>query len=378
MVHRYIPSIASQSLGNAAHHDLTHKLELCSTYGFEAIELFYEDLESTAQSLPSSYPAHPAGTTFSNSSTWQEQLLSAATYIADLCRQLRLDIICLQPFKNYEGLIDRKRHAERIEEIKFWILLAQRLGTDLIQVPSSFLPASECTGDLNVITRDMRELADLGLQQSPPIRFCYEALAFGTHINLWEQAWQVVKMVDRPNFGTCLDTFNLCGGCYADPASPSGLVENAAEIMQRSIRMLREELDVTKIFYIEVVDGERLEKPLNENHPFYVEGQVPRMSWSRNARLFPFEERGYLPIVETLQAILSTGFTGYVSFEFFSRTANDPSSSVPEEHAKRAQISWQRMSERMGWGSEPSSSQNYELSSQRSKPAAAVFSAHYE
>ena len=368
MAQKFIPAIASQSLGNAAHHALPQKLTLCATHGFKAVELFYEDLESTARSLSSSYSHSPAGTTFSASTVWQEQLLAASTYIADLCRQLRLEILCLQPFKNYGGIVDRRKHSERIEEMRFWILLAKRLDTDLIQVPSSFLPQSECSNELEVIARDMKEIADLGLQQTPVIRFCYEALAWGTQVDHWEQAWEVVQMVDRPNFGTCLDTFNLCGRVYADPASPDGINKNAERDMQSSIKLLRESLDPKKIFYVEVVDGERLDQPLDEQHPFHVDGQLPRMSWSRNARLFPFEAKGYLPVIETLEAILSSGFTGYISFEFFSRTANDPNPKVPEEHAKRAQDSWRLLRERMGWY-KPSSgastpANSFELTSQ--------------
>lgn len=264
---------------------------------------------------------------------------------------------------HYGGIIDRRRHAERIDEVQFWILLAQRLETDLIQIPSSFLSENECTKDLDIIVKDMREIADIGLKESPPIRFSYEALAWGTQVDHWDQAWDVVNKVDRPNFGTCLDTFNLCGRVYADPASPSGRNENAEQDMQNSIQKLREQLDAKKIFYVEVCDGERLEQPLDQHHPFHVNGQPPRMSWSRNARLYPLEERGYLPIIETLEAILDSGYTGYISFEFFSRTANDPHSSVPQEHARRAQESWRRLSERMGWSqlAEPTESSVQEL-----------------
>ena len=384
MACQYIPAIATQSLGNAAHHSLPNKLELCARHGFKAIELFFEDLESAARSLPSSYPPSPAGTTFSTSSSWQEQLLAATSYISDLCHELRLEILCLQPFMHYGGIINRQRHQERVEEMRFWIILAQHLGTDLIQLPSSFLPESDCTGDLSVIVKDMREIADLGLEQSPPIRFCHEALAWGTHVDHWEQAWQIVKMVDRSNFGTCLDTFNLCGRVYADPASPTGINENAENAMQRSLRMLREQLDRKKIFYVEVVDGERLEQPLNEQHPFYVKGQPSRMTWSRNARLFPMEKKGYLPIIETLKAILSSGYEGYISFEFFSRTANDPSPKVPEEHAERAERSWQRLSKVMGWDQEAAfvsksspSKAHFELASQ-SMPQAAISTSRLE
>ncbi|RMZ84105.1 hypothetical protein DV738_g514, partial [Chaetothyriales sp. CBS 135597] len=349
MAREYIPAIATQSVGRAAHHKLEEKLLLCSQYGFKAVEIFFEDLEGVARSLPESYQVQPEGSSFADSSHWQEQLIAAASYTHDLCGQVQLHVLCLQPFMNYEGLRDRTRHQARIREIHFWILIAKQLHTDLIQVPSSLLSASECTGDRKTIVADLRELANIGLQQSPVIRFSYEALSFGTHINLWEDAWDIVQEVDRSNFGTCLDTFNLAGRAYADPAAPSGLNPNAEQIIRKSINRLRTHLDPAKVFYVEACDGQRLDTPLVAGHPFYNPDQPARMSWSRNSRLFPLEEGGYLPVCEILQAICDAGYKGYVSFEFFSHTANLPGPTVPSDLAKRAKLSWDRLEEKMGW-----------------------------
>lgn len=347
--HIFKPAIATQSVGRAWHHSIEHKLAMCRKYGFQAIELFYEDLEAVARSLPPSHPPLPAGTSFSKSSPWEEQQIAAAEYIHTLCVQHRLEILCLQPFMHYEGLIDASQHRAMIQKLHFWIILANRLNTDLIQIPSSFLPSSECTGDRSRIIADLREVANIGMSYTPPVRFAYEALSWGTHVDLWDEAWDIVQAVDMPNFGTCLDTFNLAGRVFADPASKSGLTASAEQDIQKSIQKLIDNLDPSKVFYVEVVDGESLDEPLTVGHPWFVEGQPSRMSWSRNARLFPFEERGYLPVLEILKAICESGYTGYISFELFSRTANMPDSSVPEDHAKRGQISWRKLVETMGW-----------------------------
>jgi 4-hydroxyphenylpyruvate dioxygenase len=240
-----------------------------------------------------------------------------------------------------------------MSKLSFWMQLADNLHTDLIQVPSNFLPESQCTSDKATIISDLREVADAGLAHKPhPIRFAYEALCWGTHIDLWDEAWEIVKAVDRPNFGTCLDTFNLCGRVWGDPASPTGQTANADEDIKRSIAKLRSEIDVAKIFYVEVVDAERMITPLTQAHPWWADDQKPRMSWSRNARLFPFEDRGYLPIMDALTAITeSVGYTGYISFELFSRTCNESHEGVPEEHAARGERSWEKMADFMGWDS---------------------------
>ena len=348
----FIPGIASQSLGKAAYHDIKTKLEACSRHNFKGIEIFFEDLEIASESLPPTHANLPAGSTFSSSTTHDERLLAAATYIHTICTTLRLHVICLQPFMHYEGLRDRSAHSKRIQEMKLWFRLADRLNTDLIQIPSSFLPESDCTSEIATVVADFQEVADLGLQHQPqPIRFAHEALAWGTHTNTWDRVWEIVKLVDRPNFGTCLDTFNLAGRVWADPSRPSGKTINADEDLQLSLQKMRDDLDISKVFYIEIVDAERLDQPLDQNHPWHVNGQPARMTWSRNARLFPFEDRGYLPIMDIVKVICGElGYRGYISFEFFSRTLSETHSAVPEEHATRAERSWRKLVENMGWG----------------------------
>lgn len=316
---------------------------MCAKYGFKAIEVFMEDLEYAARALPAQFAAASPSTSFSNSTEWDEQRISAASYIYHLCDKYNLEVICLQPFMHYDGLIDREQHDKRIQELHFWIKLANCIGTDLIQIPSSFLPKTECTADRATIVSDLQQVADIGLSCSPPIRFAYEALCWGTHIDLWDQAWAIVQAVDRPNFGTCLDTFNIAGRVYADPSSPCGRNPLSQYEMQKSIKKLRTQLDISKVFYVEVCDGERLEQPISPTHEWYVEGQKPRMTWSRNARLFPYEAKGYLPVMEILEAIVDRGYHGYIAFELFSRTANSADESVPEDHARRGQASWTKI-----------------------------------
>jgi 4-hydroxyphenylpyruvate dioxygenase len=365
---KYIPTIASQSLGRARYHSLEHKLSLCEQYGFESIELFFEDLDGVANLLPASHPPSPPGTSFASSSHVQEKQLAAARYIHELCIRHKLDILCLQPFMHYEGRLDAASHQAAIQNLHFWIRLAHILGTDLIQIPSTFLPASETSGNREKIVADLREAAQIGLQSSPPIRFAYEALCWGTHIETWDAAWSIVLEVNQPNFGTCIDTFNLAGRVFADPASATGLTPNAYQETQKTIAKLRSELPsaIEKVFYVEVCDGERLDQPLLIGHEWYRPEQKPRMSWSRNARLFPFENPGYLPALEILEAVCEAGYTGHISFELFSRTANMPAKEVPKEHAQRAATAWRKLERYMKWNhwATPSEGESSYVSSQ--------------
>ena len=186
----------------------------------------------------------------------------------------------------------------------------------------------------------------MGLAMNPPIRFAYESLCWSTRIDTWELCWEVVQRVDRPNFGMCLDTFNIAGRIWADPASPSGKTPNADAVLRASLNRMRATVDIKRVFFIQLVDAERMETPLVEGHPWHVESQPPRMSWSRNARLFAYEadRGGYLPVAEIARTILKDlGYKGWVSMELFSRTMADPDPSVPADHAKRGIASWEKL-----------------------------------
>ncbi|TVY53860.1 3-dehydroshikimate dehydratase, partial [Lachnellula suecica] len=182
----YRPAIASMSLGRAWVHDLPPKFTAAATAGLPAIEIFFEDLLYLARSLP-------GGATPSN------QLL-AAHKIRALADSLNLEIMGIGPFANVEGLLCPIAKAEKLVELELWFSIARVLGTDVIQIPSTF-QTEAFTGDLDAIVKDLRAIADIGACQNPPFRFAYENLCFGTYNSTWESAWAVVKGVDRANFG---------------------------------------------------------------------------------------------------------------------------------------------------------------------------------
>lgn len=329
------------SLGRASLHDFGEKMYQASQVGFSGVEIFFEDLEKVA-----SRRTQTAGDSFTNESA----LLAAAQEVKDICNKHRLEVICLQPFLFYEGLTDREEHSARIVKLKTWFMIAKILETDIIQVPSNFQPQGT-SGDMDLIVNDMREIAQMGLQESPIIRFAFENLAWANHISTWEDLWEVVKRVDLPNFGCCLDTFNIAGKVWADPTSDDGKLPGADDRLNATLEQLVRTIDVTKVFYIQVVDAERLAQPLVKGHPYYVEGQPSRMSWSRNARCFAYEEDrgGYLPVVQVAKSFVhGLGYSGWISMELFSRTMSEPGQQVSQEHAQRGYQSWQKLSRELG------------------------------
>lgn len=362
MSDNFIPGIASQSLGAPGHHGIREKLEAAAAAGLKAVEIFEEDLQNLFEKafedervLDLRFRPMPAGHHYEDSGAGNELKLGCARQIRQWCQTYGLKIICLQPFKCFEGLVDPNRRKTRLQDLKYWLRIAEHLGTDLIQIPSNFLSAEACTGDRDAIVADLRTAADMGQAYSHKTRFSYEALCFGTHVDTWDAAWDLVEAVDRPNFGTCIDTFNLVGRVYGDPTSADGVNPNAQADMALTVQKMRDVFSdpakLQKIFYVELCDGERLEVPIGPDHPWYNANQLPRMTWSRNARLFPFETDGglypnvgpgYLPILQILDALLDVGYRGYMSFEVFSRTLHEKGHDVVLQHAHRAKVSWER------------------------------------
>jgi 4-hydroxyphenylpyruvate dioxygenase len=333
---RWKPAIATVSLGAANLHPIVAKLDAAAINGQQGLELFHDDLAELAKTLR-------AQRSDSVPRTDRDYEIDAAHAIRDLCAERDLHVVALQPFRHYEGLIDRERHAERINELKHWVQLCKILGDSLfILIPSSFLDASEITSDRGCLAADLAEAADVAF----PVRIAYEALAWGTHINTWEDSWDLIKRANRPNLGICLDTFNIAARVWADPTSATGRQPPSAdEDLRESMDRLVREIDPDRVMMVQLADGERVDP----HTPFLRAPGLPTLlAWSRNARLFPYEEDrgGYLPIGEVTDACINgLGYTGWVSMEVFSRSTGEDNPAVPMEHAARARRSWLRVLE---------------------------------
>lgn len=335
----WTPAIATVSLGAAHLHPITTKLDAAAHNGQQGLELFHDDVAQLAKALRSR--TCEAATARSD----RDYEIDAAHTIRDMCAQRGLRVLALQPFRHYEGLIDPDQHAQRLDELQHWVQLSKILGDELfILIPSSFLDPSQITGDRDRLVADLAQAADLAF----PIRIAYEALAWGTYVNTWEDSWDIVRRADRPNLGICLDTFNIAARLWADPTSSTGRQPASADqVLQNSMARLVRDIDPEKVLMVQLADGERVDP----QEPFLQTPDLPKLlAWSRNARLFPCEEErgGYLPIQAVTEACLNgLGYTGWVSMEVFSRTTGEDDPSVPGEHAARARRSWQRMLKRL-------------------------------
>lgn len=177
--------------------------------------------------------------------------------------------------------------------------------------------AANITSDWNELAADLRELADMLAAKG--MRMCYENWCWATHAPDWKDVWRMVQLVDRPNVGLCLDTFQSAGGEWADPVTESGRIEGLSESelnkkWEESLRELGQTVPGDKIFLLQISDGYKpttnLQKEADEA-AMRVRGQ-----WSGGYRPMPYDG-GYLPIEQFTKAVLDTGFRSWFSLEVF-------------------------------------------------------------
>ena len=337
------PAIATMSLGKPGLHSLETKLRAASAMGFQGIELFWDDLEAFAQDKNEDQGGHVG----------KNDLLEAARKIKRLCIALNLEIISLQPFRDYDGLRNPTLHRHRLTEFRNWLLIAQELHTKVIGVPPTInADVRTHTGDQAIIILDLIDLAAL----AKPYGICiaYENLYFGAHVRSWQNAWEIVEKTGELDTVKFLpDTFNICGDVYADPTRSDGQNLNAAEELRSSLEDLVVTLPPSSIPFIQVADAERLPKPITPSHAWMKGCTNAKMAWSRNARLYPLEKTGYLPVIDVVKAVVETGWSGYVSQEVFTRATQVEGEETIWELADRAWKGWERLAKKMRWKVRP-------------------------
>ena len=308
-------SYATVSLGPPS-IPLPKKLAAISKAGFQGIELGFPDLLSFASSLEkrdvSKYD--------------YDTLCSAASEFKKICEREKLKVVMMQPFANFEGWVQgSKERDDAFTRAKGWVRIMQNVGCDMLQVGSSDSPhinasPSELADDLRTLCKDI--LAPRGF------RLAYENWCWATLAPSWNDVWNIVKLVDQPNIGLCLDTFQTGGGEWGDPTTKSGLLEENMDgekiqdserekSFTESLERLSKEIPAEKIYILQISDAYKPSSPLSkEPDPPNGSGLRPRGRWSMAFRPPPFQG-GYLPVTEVTKAVLRTGFRGWFSLEVF-------------------------------------------------------------
>ncbi|KAI0365792.1 xylose isomerase-like protein [Pilatotrama ljubarskyi] len=342
---------STDSAGMHPNHNLPIKLRAIAEAGFSQAELAFPDLEAYAEQ---EFPGYQKLDEHGNGDL--DKLLQAAEKVRKLCEGLRLSILAVHPFSQFEGYEDTRKRTTGFERAAAWLKVLRALNCQMLQVGST--PDASTSSDYDVIARDLRQLADEAAAQDPPIRIAYEMWAWGAHVNTWEHIWEVCKRVDRPNFGLCLDTFQICARAYADPTASNGLLQDSPEgsaslQLASSLQALAATVPPEKIFYFQISDGSRKVTPDALKKSAEEQGISPLYAWSNAWRPVPYMDAvcprggkeswcGYLPVLDVCEAVLKTGWRGPWSYEVFyeeDMSRDDP--GVPAKWTKAAKDSHQ-------------------------------------
>ncbi|RAM38124.1 bifunctional sugar phosphate isomerase/epimerase/4-hydroxyphenylpyruvate dioxygenase family protein [Arthrobacter globiformis] len=185
---------------------LKEKMQACAIAGFDGIEIFEQDLVTSALSPED---------------------------VRKMAADLGLTLDLYQPFRDFDSVTEDLLAANlRRAEAKFRLM--SRLGMDTILVCTNVATATIDDDDLRAA-----QLAALaGLAGEHGVKVAYEALAWGKYVNDYEHAHRLVEMVDHPHLGTCLDSFHILSRDW-----------DTAPI---------EDINADKIFFVQVADAPKL------------------------------------------------------------------------------------------------------------------------
>jgi len=194
-----------------------------------------------------------------------------------LADDLGLKVVLYQPFRDLEGVTDEqfRRNLDRIER-KFDVMEA--LGAPLLLVCSNALP--QAIDDDARAAAQLYEAADRAAKRG--LRIGYEALAWGTRVKTYGQAWRIVERANHPHLGLILDSFHTLS-LADDPTRITGIPGS-------------------RIFFVQMADAPKLAMDV--------------LSWSRHFRCFPGQ--GDLDVAGFLAQALRAGYAGPVSLEVFN------------------------------------------------------------
>ena len=189
---------------------------------------------------------------------------------------------------------------------------------------------------------DLCELADMLAKKHK--RLAYENWCWSSHAPTWKDVWEIVKAIDRPNVGLCLDTFQTAGAEWADPTTETGLKNDLGpgsleQTFHGSLENLARSVPGDKIYLLQISDAYRSSKPFEDK---VLNGLRPRGRWSHDFRPMPYDG-GFLPIEDVAKAVLQTGFRGWFSMEIFDGGPDGKGKKYDmNEYAKKAMENMQK------------------------------------
>lgn len=156
---------------------LEDKLRAIAAAGFEAIELFDNDLIGS--------PLNPQD-------------------VAARCADLGLEIALFQPVRDVEG-VPPEQFGQVLHRLRIKLEVMGRLGADTLLACSHAGPRA--VDDLDLTAEQLHRVGELAEEYG--VTVAYEALAWGRHVNRIGQAWEAVQRADHPAITLAVDTFHL-------------------------------------------------------------------------------------------------------------------------------------------------------------------------
>ena len=197
--------------------------------------------------------------------------------VARMVAGLGLKIVTFQPFRDFEGMPEPQRSRTFARAERKFDLMGE-LGCDLLMICSNVAPDS--LGGVDRAAADFHELGERA--QKRGIRIGFEALAWGKHISDYRDSWEVVRRADHPAIGLTLDSFHIF----------------SRKTDLKAIRSIPSD----KIVLVQLADAPWLDMDV--------------ISWSRHFRCFPGQ--GDFPLLEFMDAVSATGYSGILSLEIFN------------------------------------------------------------
>lgn len=262
---RIATSVATVSLSGS----LDEKMRAIAEAGFDGFEVFEPDLISSPD-LPED--------------------------IAKKAADLGLTVDLYQPFRDADSA-DPEQFARNLVRAEHKFDVMEQLGCDLLLVCSS--PLAGAVRDDGLLVEQMTTLAERAHRRG--MRLAYEALAWGAHVSTYRHAWDIVRQVDHPALGTCLDSFHI----LSRGDDSAGIREIPGE----------------KIFFLQLADAPHLVMDV--------------LQWSRHHRCFPGQ--GSFDLARFGADVAASGYSGPWSLEIFNdvfrhsdtgRTASDAHRSL--------------------------------------------------
>ncbi|KAI5922336.1 xylose isomerase-like protein [Camillea tinctor] len=324
-------SFATCSIGYKEAHTLPLKFLAISGSGFDGVELSMPDILAYGKVLNGKEP-DPED---------YDALVDIGKTIKAQAQEHRLKILMLQPFTNFEGWPKGSHEREdAFARATGWMRIMRAVGADIIQVGAS--DSLDISSSFDDLANDLAVLADLGAPWG--LRIAYENWCWATHAPDWKHVWNIVQKADRPNIGLCLDTFQSAGGEWADPTTESGLIEGVYREQleakwKESLAELSRTVPPEKIYLLQISDAYKMDPPLEAK--VNREGLRPKGQWSHDYRPLPYDG-GYLPVEDFVNAVLRTGFKGWLSVEVFDSKAPGKYSDMAE-YGKKAMASLEKL-----------------------------------